>query len=878
MDNFDQALNYAKQNPDSPYAAELRKRIEAGEYNQQLQARGVDVAQKGYGIQKTEPAPQPAAPQTISQRLTGALDSTLNPITVGKGMFGAAKMVGNALTSNTQKFGQSIGTALQENLPATAKPLQEARATANAADTQRQDTLRNIIKNIPRLKAEGKDTTFLENMVKGEMEKGGIDQKDLYGESVFKTGGQIAGEALGTLGETLSWGKLGGAGLKTFELGKLAAPGAAVVAPTLKSIALQTGKNVAEFGGLGYGFDVAQNLQEGKTGGEAFKPGLGTALGAGIPGAIGLVQAAALGRQPLARAIESTLIKPAGKDIRFGKDPAGVAAEMIKPANNWDDYFRNAKSATNQVGRQIGETADLIQSRTGATLSIDTSKEFGAFDDLIKKAAASGDDALLKRANDARNALLNNMIPEIDEAGNYTGKIVSGGARKLEQMTIPEVLELKRTLGDMVGKWTNNPAVDKPFDQAARQVYGQLARKIESAALAADPELGAKFVQLNDKYGSLISATAAIDRQANKAATASGMFGGFGTQVRGGLAAGLGAILGGPIGATAGLAEIAIEKASKSPAIMSRLASFLAGQPAEKVAEFYAKNPEIQSAIYKIFQEPNMSVDDAIKSWAKRAGETLSDRTGAINLGAEIGGSPKQTASYFKDLQQQAIKAIQDFKPSSPLDFQGQVELEDLAKTLKQEKPSEALSQKAIQQAWEDIKRITGKEPQPPKAPAEATAKTADPLLEEAKKYKSAEEFVKAQTPAYHGSPVPLKRFSDKKGGVFFTEEYSDATGFAGSPDNVYEGYLNFKKPLVIDANGAKWNQLDTKYGESTQEVVSRAQKDGYDGIVFKNIVDNVMDDAEVGTPGTIYYAYKPQDAFINESQLTDIWKKAHNK
>lgn len=150
-------------------------------------------------------------------------------------------------------------------------------------------------------------------------------------------------------------------------------------------------------------------------------------------------------------------------------------------------------------------------------------------------------------------------------------------------------------------------------------------------------------------------------------------------------------------------------------------------------------------------------------------------------------------------------------------------------------------------------------------------------LIKEATNYKSAEEFIKAQPTAYHGSPVELKQFHNKSG-AFFTDSMEDASGFGGNTDNVYEGVLNFKKPLVIDANGAKWDNLNTKYGKSTQEVISNAQKDGYDGVVFKNIVDNVMDTEGEGGQSTISYAYKPKDVFLNESQLTDIWKKAHGK
>lgn len=149
------------------------------------------------------------------------------------------------------------------------------------------------------------------------------------------------------------------------------------------------------------------------------------------------------------------------------------------------------------------------------------------------------------------------------------------------------------------------------------------------------------------------------------------------------------------------------------------------------------------------------------------------------------------------------------------------------------------------------------------------------PLKQEALKYKNADDFIKSQEPTYHGSPTPLKKFNNNQG-TFFTNDYYDATGFGGNPDHVYEGYLNFKKPLVIDAKGAKWDELNTKFGKTTREVVANAQKAGYDGVTFKNIIDNAMDDAEAGSPGTIHYAVRPGESFLNESQLKDLHKQAH--
>lgn len=155
--------------------------------------------------------------------------------------------------------------------------------------------------------------------------------------------------------------------------------------------------------------------------------------------------------------------------------------------------------------------------------------------------------------------------------------------------------------------------------------------------------------------------------------------------------------------------------------------------------------------------------------------------------------------------------------------------------------------------------------------------KTVDSaLMKEAKKYKSAEEFVRAQPIVYHGSSKNLKQFSNKQG-TFFTNDMMNAEGYAGG-NNVYEGYLNINNPLVIDAKGALHRELDTKWGKTTQEIVNNVDKKKYDGVIFKNIKDSWIDDAEVDTPSTIYYAFNPKDAFLNESQLVDLYNKAVGK
>ena len=72
---------------------------------------------------------------------------------------------------------------------------------------------------------------------------------------------------------------------------------------------------------------------------------------------------------------------------------------------------------------------------------------------------------------------------------------------------------------------------------------------------------------------------------------------------------------------------------------------------------------------------------------------------------------------------------------------------------------------------------------------------------------------------AYHGTTQEFKVFD---GGAFFTDDFYNADGYANG-ERVIEAFLKIKNPLVIDANGAKWDNLSTKYGESTREIVANA-------------------------------------------------------
>jgi len=82
----------------------------------------------------------------------------------------------------------------------------------------------------------------------------------------------------------------------------------------------------------------------------------------------------------------------------------------------------------------------------------------------------------------------------------------------------------------------------------------------------------------------------------------------------------------------------------------------------------------------------------------------------------------------------------------------------------------------------------------------------------------------------------------------------------------VYEVYLSIQNPLVVDADGAKWNAIEfdvQREGERRKERVNTdklsyiAKEAGYDGVIIKRVRDSGgMKDYEA--PGTVYIAFYP--------------------
>lgn len=76
---------------------------------------------------------------------------------------------------------------------------------------------------------------------------------------------------------------------------------------------------------------------------------------------------------------------------------------------------------------------------------------------------------------------------------------------------------------------------------------------------------------------------------------------------------------------------------------------------------------------------------------------------------------------------------------------------------------------------------------------------------------------------------------------------------------------MSIKRPLIVDGKDKKWDDIETEYGTSTQEVVSNVDRSKYDGIIFTNIKDSWIDDVDYQDPSVVYVPFNP-----NQIKSTD--------
>lgn len=160
------------------------------------------------------------------------------------------------------------------------------------------------------------------------------------------------------------------------------------------------------------------------------------------------------------------------------------------------------------------------------------------------------------------------------------------------------------------------------------------------------------------------------------------------------------------------------------------------------------------------------------------------------------------------------------------------------------------------------------------KATPETTA-----LLEEAKKYKSAEEFVKAQGEQMYrssASPFDVKKMSSD--GIFlspdkaFVENWKKSQGYQNFEDFVISPQAkilrrkDFPERFVREEDGFNFTSLDDQ-----AEIIKYAKDNGFDGIEdYSFRADGKKIEHE--------FAIWNKDVIKTRTQLEDIWKQANRK
>lgn len=372
------------------------------------------------------------------------------------------------------------------------------------------------------------------------------------------------------------------------ETAALAVP-ASKVAGVTKKVATVFGRKVAPAvtkvatgAATGYAFDVGAGLESGKGAG-AFKPGLGTALGAAIPGAGIVKDAVTKSMESGAPRIINSLIKPLKKDLSYGKNPGRAVAEEGIVANNMEDLLDKISKSRESVGEKI-------QKRLSTSIKkVDLSDLTNPLDEAIKSAnqAPRTNASLISRLESLKSDLLGETIQE-------GGKSVL--TRKLKNLTPLQAWEIKKLIGDLT-KFTGNYSDDAIANKAMKKIYGITKEKINRAV----PQVSA----LNDRYANLLSAQVAT-KYRNEIAQRLNIVG-LSPQMAGLGGALITAIATG--GATipsllVGLGAGGVDKLLSSTAFKTRLAAALSGKtPAQRnaIIEIIAKNaPKLKEPLQKI--------------------------------------------------------------------------------------------------------------------------------------------------------------------------------------------------------------------------------------------------------------------------------------
>lgn len=111
-----------------------------------------------------------------------------------------------------------------------------------------------------------------------------------------------------------------------------------------------------------------------------------------------------------------------------------------------------------------------------------------------------------------------------------------------------------------------------------------------------------------------------------------------------------------------------------------------------------------------------------------------------------------------------------------------------------------------------------------------------------------------------------------------YDDDYSPAMFEDGNAlhnaHGIYNVALRMKKPIEIEGNGAAWHSVPDPFSKDgakakTREIVAKAFEKGYDGVIFKNIIDNGAGAMSGNLPPSNVYAVRDPEQVKSVDSVT---------
>lgn len=232
------------------------------------------------------------------------------------------------------------------------------------------------------------------------------------------------------------------------------------------------------------------------------------------------------------------------------------------------------------------------------------------------------------------------------------------------------------------------------------------------------------------------------------------------------------------------------------------------------VKDSLSKQSALYTALENIAPKAAEEADSAIGRAMQSIGKVLGTKNKAVQAtAAAVGIGGLGAAATFAPIVAGAGIPVYLVYKAGKFVFKPEVrkavanvlkEIESKTKTL-----TDPIQIKELNKANEELKKYLGDIQ--PGLSMKAVGQTAD-LLQEAKKYKSAEEFVKAKQNAFHGTDAKGFKYDPKKS-IFLTDDFDTA--------NTYAGYSAYSKPTgeVVPFHAKEGKTLDLNKTDNVKKV-----------------------------------------------------------